>query len=372
MQTNVQEITKYYHVTDDIDMAPNCWCYIIIGGRGRGKTYSTLKAAYENEIPFIFIKRTMEDVDLLCSGTGSIGSGAKDYGVNLSPFQAINRDTGSRVNAYSIKKGIAGFWNTAESEDGKLEPVGAPVGMIFALNGVTKYKGFELASSQPDQWIIFDECIPNVYDRVNRKEGLQLLDFYKTVSRDRVQRGLNEVKLICLANATDISNPVFNTLEITDIVAEMQSIGQHCRVERGILIHILEDNDAFLADDQGTGIYKAMHDTEWGAMTYDNRFAYNDFSSVRKSTLKHYACMTGFTYKHRTAYVYYNDGKYYISSARSSTCERVYDLNRENEQKAFWLDWVADLRLACINDLVYFQKYTYYDLIVNYKKEFKL
>lgn len=372
-QTSSQELkSKYYHITVDLDIAPHCWCYIIVGGRGRGKTYSTLKAAYEQKIPFIFIKRTMDDVDLLCSGTGSIGSGARDYGVNLSPFQAINRDTGSQVNAYSIKKGIAGFWDTQINEDGKLEPVGAPVGMIFALNGVTKYKGFELASSTKDQWIIFDEFIPNVYDRVNRKEGLQLLDFYKTVSRDRVQRGLNEVKLICLANATDISNPVFQTLEITDLVAEMQSMNLHFREDRGIYIHILEDNEAFLADDQETGLYKAMSDTAWGEMTYSNKFAYNDFSAVRKSALKNYICLTAYKYKKKITYIYYNDGMYYLTSARNVNLDHIYDLDRENEQKAFYLDWAHDLRMATIEDRVYFQRYTYYDLIVNYKKEFKL
>ena len=177
----------YYNIMDDISEYPDAWCYLIIGGRKRGKTYSTLKAAYENGIDFVFIKRTMEDVDLLCSGSGRIGTRTADYGVNLSPFAAINRDTGSAVNAYGIRNGIAGFWNTHTVED-KTEPVGAPVGMIFALSGVTKYKGFELASSKPEQWIIFDEFIPNIYDRVNRKEGIQLLDFYMTVSRDRVQR----------------------------------------------------------------------------------------------------------------------------------------------------------------------------------------
>ena len=44
----------------------------------------------------------------------------------------------------------------------------------------------------------------------------------------------------------------------------------------------------------------------------------------------------------------------------------------ENGQKAFFQDWCITIREACINDQVYFQKYSYYDLIINYKKIFRL
>lgn len=366
---------NYYSISNDINRYPDAWLYIITGGRATGKTYGTLLDCYKNrdKRDFIFIKRTMEDVDLLCSGTGSITAGGKDFGVNLSPFAAINRDIGSNINAFSIKKGIAGFWETVEDEEGRLHATGSPIGTIFALNGVTKYKGFELASSKPEQWIIFDEFIPNIYDRVNRNEGLQLLDFYKTVSRDRVSRGLQEIKLICLANSTNISNPLFNTLEITDKVADMVSRKEHLEYdpEKQMLIRLLEANDTQSPEHQ-TGLYKAMHDTPWGAMTYSNEFAYNDFSSVRRSALKGYSCLTAYHYKHETVYVYYNAGKYYLTTSRNINVDVIYDLNRENGQKAFFSDWVIMLRSECINDRVYFQKYTYYDLIVNYKKIFSL
>ena len=320
--------SKYYNIADDVKKYPAAWCYIVTGGRATGKTYGALMDCYQQrrERDFIFIKRTMEDVDLLCSGTGSVQAGAKDFGVNLSPFAAINRDIGSHVNAFTIKKGIAGFWETVEDEDGKQHATGAPIGTIFALNGVTKYKGFELASSKPEQWIIFDEFIPNVYDRVNRNEGLQLLDFYKTVSRDRVQRGLQEVKLICLANATNIANPLFDTLQITDTVSDMAVNRKHeyYDPERQIFIRLLAPNESLQDPERKTGLYKAMSETPWGMMTYSNEFAYNDFSSVKRSTLKNYICLTAYQYKFETVYIYYNEGKYYLSSSRNNTIEHVY------------------------------------------------
>ena len=45
-----------------------------------------------------------------------------------------------------------------------------------------------------------------------------------------------------------------------------------------------------------------------------------------------------------------------------------YDLDRENEQKRFWIKVGYDMKDRCIIDLMKFKKYSYYDLIINYQK----
>ena len=49
-----------------------------------------------------------------------------------------------------------------------------------------------------------------------------------------------------------------------------------------------------------------------------------------------------------------------------------FNLNRENEQKLFYSDYGIDLRLSCIEERMKFEKYSMYDLIVNYKKFFNV
>ena len=44
------------------------------------------------------------------------------------------------------------------------------------------------------------------------------MELYKTVARDRVERGKEELKLICLANAVNVFNYTFDVLEVTDVV----------------------------------------------------------------------------------------------------------------------------------------------------------
>jgi len=361
-------MSKYYDITEDLKEYPDCWCYLIVGGRGTGKTYSTLKYVYENKIDFVFLKRTMDDVDTLAAGYGKAGAKHNDIiDFDLNPFSSINRDLGCKVTAAGIRKGIAGFWE----QDGEGNISGAPLGYIFALNGVTKYKGFDLASSKKEQYIIFDEFIPNVYDKVSRKEGLQLLDFYKTVSRDRVQRGLDEIKLICLSNATDIGNPVFDTLEVMDSVAEMQVKEQETLYieERGIFIRKLKTSDEYLEEEAKTGIYRAMQGTAWHDMSYGNDFSYNDFSNVDKQQLKYYTPVCSFIYKRDVFYLYKKEGHYYMTYSKHNGT-KVYNLNRDNEVKKCYNDIIWDLCEYTTEDRVRFESYSMYDLVINYRKIF--
>ena len=359
----------YYNIKEDLVKYPDAWCYVIIGGRARGKTYSTLLSCLQDQRDFIFLKRTIDDVELLTSGAGKVGS-ASEIEVELSPFKAINRDHKTDIHAYSIKRGLGGFW-VRDPETGKAS--GAPVGYLLALNAVTKYKGFELASGKPEQWLIFDEFIPNIYDRVNRREGEQLLDLYMTVSRDREARGLQPLKLILLANATSINNPVMSMLEIVDTVAAMQAGGEHELYiqDRGIYVNQIADDPGFSEVVSRSSIYKAMNNTQWGRMSFDNVFAYNDFSAVGKINLKGFRPFCRYVYKNQCVYIYVRDGYYYACSSQHNSPE-CFDLEKENDQKLFWLQYAYDLRIACIEHRMLFETYTMYDLIVNYRKVFHL
>lgn len=356
----------YYNVAVDVRTHPKFWAFLIVGGRNTGKTYSALKDCYENHRTFVFLKRTMDDVDILCSGSGRVGTKANQYRMDLSPFKAINRDIGSNVKAFSIQTGIGAFYNC--NEEG--EATGSPIGYLMALNAVSKYKGFDLSDCD---WIIFDEFIPNLWDRTNRKEGEQLMDFYKTVSRDREHRGKDPLKLVCLANATSISNPTFNMLEVTDTVALMEATDTETQLltERGIFIRILKSNPEFEEKEKSSQLYQAMGETSWGQMAFNNSFAYNDFSAIGKTSLKGYSPVCSISYKREIFYIYRRDGDYYMTRSRHNADE-TYNLNRENDQKLFYNERCIDLRLASIEGHMIFETYTMYDIIMNYKKFFRI
>ena len=125
------------------------------------------------------------------------------------------------------------------------------------------------------------------------------------------------------------------------------------------------------SEEEKSGIEIAMNGTAWYEMSFSGHFAYDDFSAVKHQRMKGYAPFVSYIYKKKQVYIYMKDGYFYSCYARSDKCP-VFNLSRENEQKRFYLEYVIDLREACIEDKMIFTHYTMYDLIVNYKKIFKI
>lgn len=348
----------YYHLHDDLERYPDAWCYIVWSRRGPGKTYSALRYAYEENIPICYMKRTKDDVDTVCGVRG---------GIDLSPYVPINRDGHYNIISQLIYKGIGGFYDHYD-EDGKIQ--GAPFSYIVALNAMKTVKGFDLSVCD---WMILDEFIPQIGEIVRHKEGEMLLDMYMTISRDRLKRGRGDLKLILFANAENISTPITNELDVVDDMVDMQATGQWHKYieERGILLHHITDDEIPLKESEKSGIYKAMINTAWGSKAFGGDFANNDFSNVAKVNLKNYVPVVSWKYKNKYTYVYQRDDMYYFTSSQNNVAD-LYDLDRENDQKRFYYDWVLDLKNECINNKCRFRSYTMYDLLINYKSFFKV
>ena len=358
---------KYYDIRNDMEAYPDAWCFLIWSKRGPGKTYSTLRMCIEDNKKFVFMKRTIEDVNLMCSRMED----SEDPDDNdLSPFSPLNRDFNWNIYPFIISaKGLAAFYHGEVGEDGKLHPVGNLLGWIVACSAVTKFKGFSMDAAD---YLIFDEFIPKPWERINKKEGDSVLDMYETISRDRIKRGKKELKLICLANATSLNNPMFNTLDVVDIAAEMDITDrEYTYTEDGTLLHFIQGDFDINEETVKTGIQKRMEGTPWGVMAYGGHFGYNDFSSIGRTSLKGYKPVCSCSYKKDNFYIYRKDGQYYMCKSRHNS-DKIYNLNRENDQKLFFQEEVIELREACIEGKMIFETFTMYDLIVNYKKYFTL
>ena len=354
MKNNLMDDLEYYNMAVDLEKHPEAWLYTIYSHRGPGKTYSTLRYMYENRIKIVYMKRTIEDVDILCTDTGT------DVEMDLSPYKPLNRDFGWNIQPVLIKKGLGGFYESNE----KGEPTGSPVAYVLAMSAISKYKGFDLSDCD---YIVFDEFIPPVGERLNRKEGDLLMELYMTVSRDRLKRGKPMLKLIMLANTSQISSPITNSLELTDIMAEMEATGEAETLFNGMYLHhLIEPKFQIIPPDDP--VRKALGQTAWGQMAFDGKFSYNDFSNVRKQSIKGMQPFIQLHYKTHDYFIYYReyDQSYYMCESRQK-CPLYYDLNRENQQIKFYLDYQIDLKYACVDDRMKFQKYSMYDLIINYK-----
>lgn len=360
------EMSYYFNIKDDLSKYPDAWAYIIWSGRNTGKTYSTLCYMLDSGKKFLYVKRCVEDVKLILAGSGKIGAKISQYGADFSPFKAINRDRKTNVRAFSIYKGyVGGFWHCDENN----APQENPIGYVVPLNAVTKVKGFDLSDCD---YIIFDEFIPSKWERIDKSEGKQLLDLYMTVARDREHRGKEPLKLICLANPTEINCPVMQELEIADDASEMSIRGIEYRYTRGMLLHQIVMGRAFHDAEENMPVIKAMEDTAWKAMTMGDGFAYNEMSMVRKVALKGFRCLLEIKYRKQIWYLYEKEGWWYFSKSPNKPQEGTYDLNRDADARKFFMEYVIDLREDYTDGRVLFQTYTMFDVIINFKKFFRI
>ena len=356
----------YYDIEKDINDHPGYWLYMILGGRHTGKTYSALKYFYTRNQKFMFAKRTNEDVGLICTKGNKEGMKA-----DVAPFKSLNRDLNINIQAFPISKGLGGFYPCDENEN----IIGNMVGYIMSLNAGGKYKGSDFSDCES---IIFDEFVPQPWERLDRKESGKVLDLYGTVSRDRVIRDKEELKLICLANTVNIYNPTCAELNVVDDIAYMSTLQNKKNTvtlddpEKGIFIRLIPVPEKQKIKEMNTGFYKSMHDTQWGAMAWDNEFSYNDLTCIGKVALKGYHPVIKIKYKKYVYFIYSNDEMYYMTNARSNANIPEYNLNMEREVRRFYFDWVMDLVDLVTENRMRFRNYTMYDMIYNFKLRFKV
>ena len=304
------------------------------------------------------MKRTDKDVNLILTN--------RSDEFDASPYKDLKRD--KHINVVGVKEddGIGGFY--LADKEGNPEKL---LCYVLSFNKVQAYKGFGFSECE---FIVFDEVIPQKGERVKRSEGENLLDLYMTVSRDRQKRGRRPLKLLMFANAEEISTPVTNELEIIDDMADLNASGQPTLLnDRGILLHHITNEEVPIKESEMEGIYNGMKGTAWWDKAFGGYFSGNDFTNVSKRSIKRSKPLLEIKHKTHTFYVYHNEDKdrYYMCSIPSK-CAYTYDLNRENEQKKFYLDFQIDLMDACINERMKFEKYSMYDLIANYRKFFKI
>lgn len=352
---------SYYHVLSDILKFHRCWCYVVWSKRGPGKTYSILWLAYYSNFPIIYMKRTDKDVSRILKEE-------KIINLDPSPYAPLKKQKGLRVGGVEIDDGFGAFYEL----DDEGQPTGRLLCYVLSFNKVLTYKGNDFSDVE---LLCFDEFIPQIGERIKKGEGELLLDLYQTVSRDRLKKGRNPLKLILFANSEQISVPVTQELEIIDYMADLDASGaSHLYIEdRDILLHHITDEEVPVQDCEKVGIWKGMQGTAWFDKSFGGRFVHNDFSNVIPKSIKRSKPILEVQYKTHFYYIYFNEEKasYYMTSTPAKAREKV-NLNRENEQKKFYYDYLIDLHDACINERFKFEKYSMYDLIMNYKKFFNI
>ena len=271
----------------------------IIGGRGTGKTFTTMNEAYLKSTPdtrFIYQRRTEVEISSIADS-------------KYNPFKALNRVHGYNVEArYSAKNSVGEFY-----EDETF------LGYAAALSTFGKLRGADL--SDVDK-IIFDEFIKSRTGYTIKDEADLFFNAYETINRNREIEGKPPVKVYFLSNATTLSSPILEELQLVNVIERMKRDNHLAFTDRKRGIHIeLLDGIAISKEKSDTALYRLTRGTEYSRHALDNEFAYDSFENITKVKLTEYIPWVEvgdlFIYKHK------NRLEYYVTKSRGN-CQHVF------------------------------------------------
>ena len=223
----------------------------LIGGRGTGKTYTSLKVAKEDGRKFMLMRRTQTQADLISKPEFSV-------------FKPLNADLGWNVMVKSISKYNSMFYEPF-GEEGETQ-----IGYTCALSTISNMRGFDASDIQ---LLIYDEFIPEKHERLLKNEADALFNAYETMNRNRELKGAAPIQMVCLANANDITNPVFENLKLIRIADKMQK-GNNDRwtdERRGIQLIMLH-RSPISRKKANTVLYSLTEGSDFSNMALDNDF----------------------------------------------------------------------------------------------------
>lgn len=310
----------------------------VVGGRGTGKTFSSLKYVIEHNIKFIFLRRTQSQVDLLNKQ-------------EFSPFTPIANYLGLNIVSVPLSKYNVGFYKAEVSEEGKLTPVGPCLGYSMALSTISNLRGF---SAEDVELMIFDEFIPERHERPIKEEASALFNAYETINRNRELQGRDPLQLVCLSNSNEAGNPVFTELKLISKVELMKKKGQIYSLDydRGIGIFML-DSSLISREKRDTALYKATRGSEFEEMALMNEFQEFKTDLIKPMPIKEYKpiCSVG----EITFYKHKSDGTYYCTTMKFGDPES-YGADQTDRKR--WYRKYSFLWTAYMRNKIYFEDAT--------------
>lgn len=270
---------------------------IYIGGRGIGKTYSTLrnqridsngnKILPTKESKFLYCRRMAKEIEVCASEISN-------------PFKRINRDYNLAVRAeYTRKEGYAVFYDDTLEKDSTVEPIGYGV----ALSTFSGLRGVDFSDVTT---IIFDEFIAESHVRRIKNEGKVFLNMYETINRNRELQGEEPVKVFLLANSISLASGILLEMGAVPTMASMIAKGQSRASikERGLYIEIIDSSQLGEIKSQ-TALYKLTKDSDFSKEAIMNQFTHDNLDLAKKVVINEYRPVFNFNdtytyYKHKS------------------------------------------------------------------------
>lgn len=259
------------------------YLYIVIGGRGIGKTFSTLEEMMINHSYPIYIRRTGVEMEACCGEAGN-------------PFKEINKKYGWHYHFERKNE-----WFHILDENGEIKGYGTSLAQFANLRGV---------SFEESDFIFFDEFIQEKTKKNTIKEEADaFFNMLETIIRNREFFGRKPPLIVLSSNSVSINSPILQALDLVRVLERMiyQKRNQWTDRERGIRI-ILPRLEEFEEVKQETFLYRLTRGSDFQKHAINNEFIYDSFCYIERKNLQEYTPVCGYEdiwiyrHKHRTEY----------------------------------------------------------------------
>lgn len=290
---------------------------IVIGGRGIGKTYSTMSFLLEDQDKrFIYMRNTVIQLDECCSEFGN-------------PFKKWGADH-NRMIFMEKEKNHAIIYE--ETENGN-----KIIGYGVALSTFENLRGVDLSDVD---YVLFDEFIER--KKFTFDQFQSFVHFYETVNRNRELFGEDPLKCILLSNSQKLDNPILAGYSLIPVIEGMVRTGQKKFKNKGLFVLLPESEISDLKAQ--TENYKLINGTKIADENLKNKFAYDSFYGIKKRNIKEYQCICCidgiYIYRHKS------QGRFYACHIRS---DGVREFSSKDNRIIFYRTYGRVLDLAAAN-----------------------
>ena len=241
---------------------------ILFGGRGVGKTYSTLRHLVLEDHKFIWLRDTERVVDTIVAGSSL-----------TAPIEA---DDPYFPHVEIVKeKNLGKFYKVKPGSDKTSD--GDCIGYLCALSTFRNLRGIDFSDVDI---IVIDEFIPEEGAMVREHVGTTFLNMYETVNRNRELKGADPVKIILLSNTNNIYSDILVKLGVNRIIENMIVSKEKIYTSKDLHIEFISDSEFTKAKSQ-TLIYRLSNDEKFKQNALKNEFS-ESRARIKKVSLKGY------------------------------------------------------------------------------------
>ena len=319
---------------------------IVLGPRNAGKTYGALLYYTQARVPFVFMRTAKSQIDLV-------------FSEELSPFNKLNKNTGSRYCAEKIKGsgGLVGIYDNYSVDDHGKHACGQLTGYCLSLAQVGATRGFNLDNVEV---VLYDEFVKHQGEIIKfaDKQFQMYADIIFTLNRAREVENRRPIKQWLFGNSDDLSNNILQELRLVNIYIQMKLKHENFRKlpERDISLFLLDDSPVARRLQEESKLSKVFAGTSYLEMAYGNEFINDDFSDCKPMSISAFTPQfvygTIAVYRHKSKDLYYARGVREDSVFSGIPVYATDDKGRINAKENH-----AGMYFAWLAGIVYFESY---------------